>query len=147
MNKNKQNVLDYLDLLDEDTKRKCVIAIKDMLADGRDYEFIDVALHKKSPDVWAEWSFGLCFNNRFIASVYKAIQRNKDTENVDVDKFIEQLKSDEPIDNHSKSTDYQSINTVPARKNLVNLESDSISFDTRNKQQNISPTRDRDYRY
>lgn len=64
------------------TQNKAVIAIGDLMKEDKriTWEWIDTALKKKAPSNWEEYGFGLFFNPRFQASVYKAIERNEKAE-------------------------------------------------------------------
>lgn len=63
-------------------QNKAVIAIGDLMKEDEriTWEWVDTALKKKAPSNWEEYGFGLFFNPRFQASVYKAIERNERAE-------------------------------------------------------------------
>lgn len=79
----------FIKQLTEDTQKRAVVAIKDAMEYGRDWEWIDTALRKKGVSCWEKWGFGLFFHEPFNGSVWEQIKRNREAENVDLDEFYE----------------------------------------------------------
>ena len=83
-----EHAKEFIDKLDYRTQQKAAVAIKDLLDNGKDWEWIDTALHKKSVGDWEQWGFGLMFNQNFNISVLQQIERNEKAREIDVEEFF-----------------------------------------------------------
>lgn len=91
---------EFISKLNEESQRKAVIAIDDLMNsdERKDWRFVAAALKKKSITNWELFGFGLLFNNRFIASVFKQIERDDESSEVDLPAFFSVLSKDKDPD-------------------------------------------------
>lgn len=89
-NKYKNEAYELLKQFDYHTQQKAVKAIQDLFSSEHQisWQFIATALKKKSKDNYKKYGFGIMFNNGFIASVYKEIERDLESSNIDVDEYF-----------------------------------------------------------
>ena len=80
---------EYIWQLPETTQRKLITAIETLLDDGKDWRFINTALHKKSMNNWVQYGAGLLFNRRFQGSVQEQMDREDRAEEIDLDEFFD----------------------------------------------------------
>ena len=80
---------EYIYQLPEETQKKAITAVRDLMADGQTWEFIATALKKKSVGNWVTHGMGLLFNPKFQANVYRQIERDRDSANIDPDEFFD----------------------------------------------------------
>lgn len=76
----KEKAKQILDQMNQTTRSKALIAIKDAFSDENpfkmNWEFIATALTKKSVENYEKYGFGIWFNRNFVANVNKQIERN-----------------------------------------------------------------------
>lgn len=75
----------------EETQVKCVKALSEMREEGFTWEFLANALTKKSKDNFERYGFGIFWNTGFRASVYQAIQREREAQTItqeDIENFF-----------------------------------------------------------
>ncbi len=88
MSNYENDVKEYIRELDAATQKKAVVAIQDAQKEGRDWLWVSTALRKKSVNEWEKWGFGLFFDNKFQASVYQQIERDKRCETINLDSWL-----------------------------------------------------------
>lgn len=91
---------EFIERFSEEAQRKAVIAIGDLMESDprKDWRFIATALKKKSVANWELFGFGLLFNSRFIASVFKQIERDNASRDIDLDAFFSVLDENKDDD-------------------------------------------------
>lgn len=114
---------EYLSHLSKHTQRVAIKAIQDVFALGKDWRWIATALTKKGYSTWEEWKFGLWFNKEFDKSVKAAMQREDEAQELDLDKFFSNYKSEDKYE----FPDIDSINnqTIKIKAKDTELEKDS----------------------
>lgn len=91
-----REVKDYIySNLSELTQKKAMTAIKELLVNGKDWQWIHYALNKKSAKQWEKFGFGLLFNWNFEGSVYEAIKRDEELDETSYDDVENWLLEDE----------------------------------------------------
>ena len=80
---------EYIYQLPQETQRKAVTAVHDLLDDGKSWEFVATALKKKSMGNWITHGMGLLFNPSFQANVYRQIDRDRKSAEIDLDEFFD----------------------------------------------------------
>ena len=85
----KAEAAEFLKQLDEPTQRKAAQAITQLMKEDPaiGWDWITCALKKKSKANWELFGFGIFWNYRFQASVYKQLERNQIAEEIDLDEF------------------------------------------------------------
>lgn len=85
----KSDAAEFLKQLDEPTQRKAAQAITQLMKENPSigWDWIACALKKKSKANWELFGFGIFWNYRFQASVYKQLERNQIAEEIDLDEF------------------------------------------------------------
>ena len=87
---------EFIAKLNEESQRKAVVAIDDLMEsdERKDWRYIATALKKKSLTNWETFGFGLMFNKRFVASVFKQIERDDESNEIDLAAFFSALHKD-----------------------------------------------------
>lgn len=90
----------FIAKLNEESQRKAAIAIDDLMEsdERKDWRYVATALKKKSVANWEMFGFGLMFNKRFVASVFKQIERDNLSSNIDLNSFFLALRKDKDSD-------------------------------------------------
>lgn len=79
---------EYIKELDTATQKRAVVAIQDAQKEGRDWLWVSTALRKKSTHEWQKWGSGLFFDQKFQASVYQQIERDKRCKTINLDSWL-----------------------------------------------------------
>lgn len=88
MSNYENEVKEYIKELDAVTQKRAVVAIQDAQKEGRDWLWVSTALKKKSTHEWQKWGFGLFFDQKFQASVYQQIERDKRCKSINLDSWL-----------------------------------------------------------
>ena len=80
---------------DEHSQKLAMTAFKDLLKNGKNWEWLHYAILKKSKDKWMKYGWGLMFNWDFDGSVKEAINRDKKLEETKYSDVEEWLLEDE----------------------------------------------------
>ena len=86
----KAEAYELINQFDYRTQQKAVVAIQDLFNSEHeiDWRFIATALKKKSKDNFMKYGFGIFFNRGFIASTYKQMEREDESDDIDVSEYF-----------------------------------------------------------
>lgn len=100
----KNDTLEYVNKLDDFHKQLMIDAIKDLLKENLEWEWINIAIKRKSINTWNnQASMGLLFNNKYRRSVYAQLEHNRKVLEKEPLNIFEEFSD---YENYSNSNDF-----------------------------------------